>query len=92
MTGAMQLDLLHGARRARDGDAVAEPEGLCERNQDARDEVGQGRLRREADDERDHRRRGEDAPGDGADRRDHEQRAEHPDADDDSEDAARGTR
>ena len=60
-------------------DRVAEPQRLGERDQDPRDRVPERPLRREADDQPEHRRRGEDAAGDGAHLRDDEQRRENAD-------------
>ena len=68
-------------------DAVSEPQRLSHRNQDPCDEVRQGGLRGETDDQRDHGGRSEDAARHRPDCRDDEQSAQHPDADDHGKDA-----
>ncbi len=77
----------HGPVGVADGDAVTQTERLGEGDEDAGDEVGEGRLGGQAEDERDDGRGGEDAPGDGPYLRDDEQSGHHPDPDDDRDDA-----
>ncbi|HEY6032258.1 MAG TPA: ATP-binding cassette domain-containing protein, partial [Gaiellaceae bacterium] len=66
-------NLLLFARLQREADPVAEAERLRDGDHDARDEVAERPLRREADDDPDQRARGEDRPGDAPHLRDDHQ-------------------
>ena len=77
-----EADLLDDAVLAVVGDAVAEPDGLRDRDQEAGDEVAERSLRREADDHAEHRGRREQAAGDRAHLRDDEERREEADEED----------
>ena len=72
----------------RDLDPVAEPQRLRHRDHQPGDEVAERPLRREADDQAEHRRGREQPAGDRAHLWDHEQRREHADGDDPGRDGA----
>ena len=69
-----QADLLDGAGRVLELDAIAEPDWLCERDQQPGDEVSDRPLRGEPDHDPEHGRRSEQATGDRAHLRNHEER------------------
>src|SRR5262249_32698932 len=86
--GVDEADLFDDSLGVLDDDVVAETDGLGERDQQSGDEVAERALRREADDDAEDGRRGEQAARDGANLRNHEQRREQPDEDDRRGDAA----